>query len=92
MLKLIKVGIPNIAKLLLTSDYVISKEGTLSTEEIKTVKESVKEYLDFYFNEKDKQPETGRAFYELFNCNYSGELNFLNSIIEDYNAFLVTAQ
>lgn len=92
MLKLIKVGIPNIAMLLLTSDYVLSKEGALSTEEIKTVKESVKEYLDFYFNEKDKQPETGRAFYELFNCNYSEELNFLNSIIEDYNAFLSIEQ
>lgn len=88
MLKLIKVGISNIAKLLFTSDYVLSQEGTLSIEEIKTVKESVKEYLDICFNEKDKQPETGRALYDVFTCNYSEELNFLNSIIEDYNAFL----
>lgn len=88
MLKLIRVGIPTIAKLLFTSDYILSIEETLNKEEIQTVKESVKGFLDLCFNEEDKKPETGRAFYDLYNSNYSDELNFLNSIIEDYNAFL----
>lgn len=87
-IKLKENNITTIALLIMFREDYLKKYAQLNDNEINTVKESARQFFDNVFDEKTYSLETGRAFKGLFMNEYSDDLFFLNSIIEDGTTFL----
>ncbi|GEM_PF-6901615 len=89
---LLNKGIPTIATLLTKEIVSLKEDISLNDEDITVIKESVRKYLGDQFAEDNYRMEDGKALAQrlmkAYTTMYSGDLLFLNSIVEDGIAFL----